>query len=223
MTFDHHAGVVGTDAAGTAPLGNLRGVWISGGDGNLVGGAGPAFGNLISGNGGAGVLVDTGQNRIAGNRIGTDLGGKYVLVVSADGVVERRYLDVVLFVLTVGLPAALILDLEDSVPPAEKDAARMLVRNALVAMDWGSSERMVRVNQGDSGWDDLDEAVAVGGPVRAVAIPHLDLRFGGAAAAPLARAAACSRAGRRCAARAAGRYSPPPTGHRSRACGSRRC
>jgi citrate lyase subunit beta/citryl-CoA lyase len=51
---------------------------------------------------------------------------------------------------------ALILDLEDSVPPAEKDAARMLVRNALVAMDWGSSERMVRVNQGDSGWDDLD-------------------------------------------------------------------
>lgn len=48
----------------------------------------------------------------------------------------------------------IILDLEDSVPPAEKDAARILVRNALVAMDWGSSERMVRVNQGEIG--DLD-------------------------------------------------------------------
>ena len=49
----------------------------------------------------------------------------------------------------------LILDLEDSVPPAEKDAARLLVRNALVAMDWGTSERMVRVNQGDAGWADI--------------------------------------------------------------------
>jgi citrate lyase subunit beta/citryl-CoA lyase len=50
-----------------------------------------------------------------------------------------------------------ILDLEDSVPPAEKDAARVLVRNALVALDWGLSERMVRVNQGDLGDQDLAE------------------------------------------------------------------
>jgi citrate lyase subunit beta/citryl-CoA lyase len=49
----------------------------------------------------------------------------------------------------------IILDLEDSVPPAEKDAARVLVRNALVALDWGSSERMVRVNQGVVGEEDL--------------------------------------------------------------------
>jgi citrate lyase subunit beta/citryl-CoA lyase len=49
----------------------------------------------------------------------------------------------------------IILDLEDSVPPAEKDAARLLVRNALVALDWGSSERMVRVNQGVTGEEDL--------------------------------------------------------------------
>jgi len=49
----------------------------------------------------------------------------------------------------------IILDLEDSVPPAEKDAARILVRNALVALDWGSSERMVRVNQGEGGEQDL--------------------------------------------------------------------
>lgn len=50
---------------------------------------------------------------------------------------------------------SIILDLEDSVPPAEKDAARVLVRNALVALDWGGSERMVRVNQGASGEEDL--------------------------------------------------------------------
>jgi citrate lyase subunit beta/citryl-CoA lyase len=50
----------------------------------------------------------------------------------------------------------LILDLEDSVPPAEKDAARYLVRNALVAMDFGRSERMVRVNQGALGLADLE-------------------------------------------------------------------
>jgi citrate lyase subunit beta/citryl-CoA lyase len=50
----------------------------------------------------------------------------------------------------------IILDLEDSVPPGEKDAARILVRNALVALDWGRSERMVRVNQGAVGDDDLD-------------------------------------------------------------------
>ena len=55
--------------------------------------------------------------------------------------------------LSAGLYGAdgLILDLEDSVTPADKDAARLLVRNALIALDWGSSERMVRVNQGELG------------------------------------------------------------------------
>jgi citrate lyase subunit beta/citryl-CoA lyase len=59
--------------------------------------------------------------------------------------------------LSVGLYEAdgIILDLEDSVPPAEKDAARLLVRNALVALDWGSAERMVRINQGPLGEEDL--------------------------------------------------------------------
>ena len=61
--------------------------------------------------------------------------------------------------LSAGLYGAdgLILDLEDSVPPAEKDTARLLVRNALVALDWGASERMVRVNQGEAGLEDLRE------------------------------------------------------------------
>ncbi len=63
--------------------------------------------------------------------------------------------------LSAGLYGAdgIILDLEDSVALAEKDTARLLVRNALVAMDWGSSERMVRINQGALGMADL-EAIA---------------------------------------------------------------
>jgi len=54
---------------------------------------------------------------------------------------------------------AVILDLEDSVHPAEKDAARVLVRNALRAVDFGSCERMVRVNQLPLGLADLAEVV----------------------------------------------------------------
>jgi citrate lyase subunit beta/citryl-CoA lyase len=54
------------------------------------------------------------------------------------------------------LPDGVILDLEDSVAPAEKDAARALVRNALRAVDFYGSERMVRINQGDRGLEDLE-------------------------------------------------------------------
>jgi citrate lyase subunit beta/citryl-CoA lyase len=53
----------------------------------------------------------------------------------------------------------IILDLEDSVHPAEKDAARLLVRNALRAVDFLGCERMVRINQLPQGLQDLDEIV----------------------------------------------------------------
>jgi citrate lyase subunit beta/citryl-CoA lyase len=56
-------------------------------------------------------------------------------------------------------PDAVILDLEDSVHPAEKDAARILVRNALRAVDFGTCERMVRINQLPLGLEDLEEIV----------------------------------------------------------------
>jgi len=52
-----------------------------------------------------------------------------------------------------------ILDLEDSVHPSEKDAARLLVRNALRSVDFLGCERMVRINQIPLGLDDLDEIV----------------------------------------------------------------
>ncbi len=56
-------------------------------------------------------------------------------------------------------PDAIILDLEDSVHHAEKDAARILVRNALRAVDFGPCERMVRINQLPLGLEDLEEII----------------------------------------------------------------
>jgi len=52
-----------------------------------------------------------------------------------------------------------ILDLEDSVHGSEKDAARLLVRNALRAVEFLGCERMVRINQIPLGLEDLDEIV----------------------------------------------------------------
>ena len=57
-------------------------------------------------------------------------------------------------------PDAIILDLEDSVHHVEKDAARILVRNALRAVDFGECERMVRINQLPLGLEDLAEIIS---------------------------------------------------------------
>lgn len=56
-------------------------------------------------------------------------------------------------------PDGVILDLEDSVPPGEKDAARYIVRNALRTLDFFGSERLVRINQGELGMLDLEAIV----------------------------------------------------------------
>ena len=56
-------------------------------------------------------------------------------------------------------PDGVILDLEDSVHRGEKDAARILVRNTLRAVDFGRCERMVRINQLPLGLEDLAEVV----------------------------------------------------------------
>ena len=56
-------------------------------------------------------------------------------------------------------PDAVILDLEDSVHHAEKDAARLLVRNTLRGVDFGAAERMVRINQLPLGLADLEQIV----------------------------------------------------------------
>ena len=66
---------IGTNAAGTAAVANLRGIEITGGaSANTIGGAGGA-GNLISGNL-AGITINgSANNTVAGNRIGTDVSG----------------------------------------------------------------------------------------------------------------------------------------------------
>lgn len=61
------------------------------------------------------------------------------------------------FFINAGLhsPDGIILDLEDSVAPSEKDAAQLLVRNALRSVDFYGAERMVRINQIPAGLNDL--------------------------------------------------------------------
>ncbi|MCK4549333.1 MAG: CoA ester lyase [Candidatus Krumholzibacteria bacterium] len=59
---------------------------------------------------------------------------------------------------------SVILDLEDSVSPGEKDAARLLVRNTLLTIDYFDCERIVRINplSTEYGADDLEMVVPYG-------------------------------------------------------------
>jgi len=59
-------------------------------------------------------------------------------------------------------PDAVILDLEDSVPTPDKDAALLLVRNALYALDFGDCERMVRINPLPAGLAEVESLVLAG-------------------------------------------------------------
>ena len=52
-------------------------------------------------------------------------------------------------------PNGLILDLEDAVAPPKKFEARFVVRNALRNLNFYGAERMVRINQGQLGIEDL--------------------------------------------------------------------
>ena len=59
---------------------------------------------------------------------------------------------------------AIIFDLEDAVSPAEKDSARILVRNTLRYLDLGGRETIVRINAIDTDYwkKDVEEIVAQG-------------------------------------------------------------
>lgn len=56
---------------------------------------------------------------------------------------------------------SIIMDLEDAVSPAEKDSARILVRNVLKTMDFSRCEVIVRINPVDTDYwtHDLDEII----------------------------------------------------------------
>ena len=73
---------IGTDASGTAALGNLNTGIDMRGDMNTIGGTTPGARNVISGNGVSGIAipqVEARENVIQGNYIGTDAGGTAAL------------------------------------------------------------------------------------------------------------------------------------------------
>src|SRR5579859_5565224 len=55
---------------------------------------------------------------------------------------------------------SLILDIEDGVALAQKDAARQTIVQALNTLDFGRSERLIRINAVDSGFE-IDDLKAV--------------------------------------------------------------
>jgi citrate lyase subunit beta/citryl-CoA lyase len=69
---------------------------------------------------------------------------------------------------------AVIFDLEDSVAAREKQAARILVRNALLALDRRGVEIMVRINGPDSPFWQDDVETAVIGAADAIIIPKCE-------------------------------------------------
>jgi len=69
-------------------------------------------------------------------------------------------------------PQGIILDLEDSVAPPRKAEAQILVRNALLAVNFHGAERMVRINQLPLGLEDLEEIIPQ--PVQVVLIPKCE-------------------------------------------------
>ena len=75
-----------------------------------------------------------------------------------------------------GTADLVFLDLEDSVAPAQKKAARALVADALVSHDWGPKTRAVRINGVHTPWahGDLIEIVtAAGGSLDVVIVPQV--------------------------------------------------
>jgi citrate lyase subunit beta/citryl-CoA lyase len=69
-------------------------------------------------------------------------------------------------------PHGVILDLEDAVAPAKKHEARFMVRNALRSVNFYGAERMVRINQGEMGLEDL--AYVVPHNVHLILVPKVE-------------------------------------------------
>ena len=67
-----------------------------------------------------------------------------------------------------------LLDLEDSISITEKDAARKLVKHALKTLDFGSVERVVRINGRDTPFFERDLGEIIPARPDAVRIPKID-------------------------------------------------
>ncbi len=87
---------IGTDSSGTLPRGNLaNGIMILSGSHHVeIGGDQSGEGNLISGNNGVGVLIDSSsQNFLGGNIIGADESGTSSIPNTNEGVVITNHSD----------------------------------------------------------------------------------------------------------------------------------
>ncbi len=82
--------LIGTDITGTRPLGNFySGIEMFNSGDNTIGGTAHGDGNVISNNGGIGILANSqsfGDNLIQGNRIGTDITGTVAMGNKEDGI-----------------------------------------------------------------------------------------------------------------------------------------
>ena len=71
-------------------------------------------------------------------------------------------------------PDSIMLDLEDSVTMAEKDAARLLVYNALRSIDYGSTEMVVRINPLSTPYGRKDVEAVVKAGVDVIRMPKTE-------------------------------------------------
>ena len=71
-------------------------------------------------------------------------------------------------------PDSIMLDLEDSVTMAEKDAARLLVYNALKTIDYGQTEMVVRVNPLSTPYGRKDVEAVVKAGVDVIRMPKTE-------------------------------------------------
>lgn len=71
-------------------------------------------------------------------------------------------------------PDSIMLDLEDSVTMAEKDAARLLVHNALKTIDYGKTEMVVRVNPLNTPYGKKDVEAVVKAGVHVIRMPKTE-------------------------------------------------
>jgi CSLREA domain-containing protein len=86
---------IGTDAIGAAALGNSANGIIVAGNENTIGGLSDSTGNLISANGGDGVVVNGTLNDVQGNRIGTNAAGNVAFGNTGNGVTINGDLNLV--------------------------------------------------------------------------------------------------------------------------------
>ncbi len=71
-------------------------------------------------------------------------------------------------------PDSIMLDLEDSVTMAEKDAARLLVHNALKTIDYGNTEMVVRINPLNTPYGKKDIEAVVKAGVHVIRMPKTE-------------------------------------------------